>query len=312
MLAPSLLEIKNLKKYFVVKRGFSRRSPGYIKAVDGIYSHICEGESLGLVGESGCGKTTTGKLILRLLEPTEGEIYYRIKGQKVNIAKINPREIRREIQAVFQDPYSSLNPRMTVGEILSEPLVIHKLAKGKDLIDRVKELFLSVGLSPKDIGRFPYELSGGQRQRVALARALALNPKLIVADEPVSALDVSIQAQVLNLMRDLQEKLGLAYLFIAHNLSVVRYISHRVAVMYSGKIVEIAQSEELYKNPKHPYTEALMKGVPLRGEVPNPLNPPSGCRFHPRCPYTKHICRMEEPELREVDSLHYVACHLTM
>jgi len=312
MLAPPLLEIKNLKKYFVVKRGLFRGSIGYIRAVDGIYSHICEGESLGLVGESGCGKTTTGKLILRLLEPTEGEIYYRINGRRVNIAEINPREIRREIQAIFQDPYSSLNPRMTVGDIVSEPLVIHKIARGKDLIDRVEELLLSVGLSPKYMGRFPHELSGGQRQRVALARALALNPKLIVADEPVSALDVSIQAQVLNLMKDLQEELGLAYLFIAHNLSVVRYISHRVAVMYSGKIVEIAQSEDLYQNPNHPYTKALIRGVPLEGEVPNPLNLPSGCRFHPRCPYTKDICRTEEPELREVDSLHYVACHLTM
>ncbi|RLE32587.1 peptide ABC transporter ATP-binding protein, partial [Candidatus Acetothermia bacterium] len=295
-----LLEVRGLKKYFPVRRGVFRRIVGWVKAVDDVDFFIQEGETLGLVGESGCGKTTTGRTILRLIEPTAGEILFRSQrlGRVVDIAKMKPREmkpLRREMQIIFQDPYSSLNPRMTVGDIVGEPLVVHRVARGKEKERRVAELLQAVGLKPEHMRRYPHEFSGGQRQRIGIARALALDPQLIVCDEPVSALDVSIQAQVLNLLEDLQDEFHLTYLFIAHDLSVVKHISDRVAVMYLGKIVELAETEELFTHPMHPYTEALLSAVPipdpdykkerilLQGDVPSPINPPSGCYFHPRC-----------------------------
>jgi len=320
-----LLEVRNLKKYFPIQRGLFRRVVGQVQAVDGVDFFIREGEALGLVGESGCGKTTTGRLILRAIEPTKGEVLFRKDGEMVNITRLSRKQMktcRREMQIIFQDPFSSLNPRMTVMDIVSEPLVIHGIAKGSKLKAQIRELLEAVGLRVQHMNRYPYAFSGGQRQRIGIARALALRPKLIVADEPVSALDVSIQAQVLNLLKDLQKKFGLTYLFIAHDLSVVEHISDRVAVMYLGKIVELAPAEELYTNPLHPYTEALLSAVPctdpdhgkkriiLQGELPNPANPPPGCKFHPRCRYAREACRVEMPEWRNLGGDHWIACHL--
>jgi oligopeptide/dipeptide ABC transporter ATP-binding protein len=321
-----LLRVNRLKKYFPVRRGVFRRIVGWVKAVDEVDFFIRVGETLGLVGESGCGKTTCARTILRLIEPTAGEVWFRSKqlGKEVNVVKADKKTmklLRREMQIIFQDPYSSLNPRMTVGDIIGEPLVVHGLAKGKALRERVAELLEAVGMKPEHMRRYPHEFSGGQRQRIGIARALALNPQLVVCDEPVSALDVSIQAQILNLLEDLQDQFGLTYLFVAHDLSVVKHISDRVAVMYLGKIVELAETEELFLRPKHPYTEALLSAVPvpdpdyqaeriiLQGDVPSPVNPPKGCRFHPRCAYAKDICGKEAPELRDLGGEHFVACH---
>lgn len=320
-----LLEVKNLKKYFPITRGVFRRVVGYVKAVDRVDLFIRQGETLGLVGESGCGKTTLGRSILRLIEPTDGEVWFKTsKGKKLDITKLEDREIkslRREMRMIFQDPYGSLNPRMTVMDIVGEPLIIHKVAQGKEIEDRVRTLLKIVGLNPRYMRRYPHEFSGGQRQRIGIARALALNPRLVIADEPVSALDVSVQAQVINLLEDLQVQFNLTYLFIAHDLSVVYHISDRIAVMYVGKIVEVGQAEEVYQRPRHPYTEALMSAVPvidpdvkperilLQGDVPNPANAPSGCTFHPRCRYAKKICSQEEPPLEDIGDEHYVACH---
>jgi peptide/nickel transport system ATP-binding protein len=319
-----LLEVRNLKKYFPIQQGFFRKVVGQVRAVDGIDFFIREGETLGLVGESGCGKTTTGRLILRAIEPTEGEVLIRRNGEMVNIAHLSNKEmkaIRRDMQIIFQDPFSSLSPRMTVLDIIGEPLEIHGIAKGAEVKEMVRELLEAVGLKAQHMNRYPYAFSGGQRQRIGIARALALRPKLIVADEPVSALDVSIQAQVLNLLENLQKDFGLTYLFIAHDLSVVEHISDRVAVMYLGKVVELAPANLLYDAPLHPYSEALLSAVPriepgrkskriiLRGDVPSPANPPSGCKFHPRCRYAQPICSQEEPALTEVKPNHYAACH---
>lgn len=326
-----LLDVKGLKKHFPVRKGLLRRVVAQVKAVDGVDMYIKEGETLGLVGESGCGKTTTGRSILRLIEPTAGEIIFKSKKlgtdggyKEVDVAKASRKTLkalRRDMQIIFQDPYSSLNPRMTVGSIVGEPLLVHKIARGREREERVRELLAAVGLKPDHMKRYPHEFSGGQRQRIGVARALALDPQLIVADEPVSALDVSIQAQVLNLMEGLQEEFGLTYLFVAHDLSVVKHISDRVAVMYLGKIVELAATEELFGHPKHPYTEALMSAVPvpdpdynmerilLEGDVPSPVNPPSGCYFHPRCRYAQEICKTEEPIYRDLGNEHFVKCH---
>jgi peptide/nickel transport system ATP-binding protein len=320
-----LLEVNNLKKHFPIRRGFFRKTVGNVRAVDGVSFFIRQGETLGLVGESGCGKTTTGRLILKAYDPTEGQIRFRQNGEMVDLAAITSRKemkaIRREMQIIFQDPFSSLNPRMTVLDIVGEPLRIHGVASGAELKDQVRKLLERVGLRVQHMNRYPYAFSGGQRQRIGIARALALRPKLIVCDEPVSALDVSVQAQVINLLADLQREFGLTYLFIAHDLSVVEHISNRVAVMYLGNIVETAPSEALYANPLHPYTEALLSAVPrtdpdhvsnrilLTGDVPSPANPPTGCKFHPRCRYVKPICSQEVPSLIEHSSDHYAACH---
>lgn len=318
-----LLEVKNLKKYFPVKAGVFRKTVGYLKAVDDISFYIKEKETLGLVGESGCGKTTTGLTILRLEEPTAGEV--RFAGK--NVLSLNKKElkkIRRDMQIIFQDPYSSLNPRMMVADIVGEPLNVHNLVRNKkERNEKVRELLESVGLTAEQMKRYPHEFSGGQRQRIGIARALAVNPKLIIADEPVSALDVSIQAQVINILQDLQRDLGLTYLFIAHDLSVVKHISDRVAVMYLGRIVEIANKKDLFSNPLHFYTQSLMSAIPvpnpiykkkriiLEGDVPSSVNLPAGCRFHPRCPKAMDICREKEPVFKAYDSYgHYVACHL--
>lgn len=315
-----LLEVKHLKKHFPIKGGVFSKTIGHVYAVDDINFTIAKGETLGLVGESGCGKSTTGRTILRLIEPTDGEVYF--EGQNITeLDKGAMRALRREMQIIFQDPYASLNPRMTVGSIIGEPLEIHKIAKGSEKEERVASLLQKVGLRAEDMRKYPHEFSGGQRQRIGIARALALNPKLIVCDEPVSALDVSIQAQVINLLGDLQAEFGLSYLFIAHNLNVVEHISNRVAVMYLGQIVELASDEDLYKNPQHPYTEALLSAVPipdptvkkkriiLEGDVPSPINPPTGCHFHTRCMYKEKICEEVEPEFKDIGGGHWVACH---
>ena len=322
----TLLQVDNLKKYFPIQKGFFRKTVGHVKAVDGVSFHLFEGETLGLVGESGCGKTTTGRLIMRAIEPTEGRILYRRNDEMTDIAAIpddDMKTFRREMQIIFQDPFSSLNPRMTVLDIISEPLIIHGMGNADERRTRVRELLEAVGLKVQHMNRYPYAFSGGQRQRIGIARALALHPKLIVADEPVSALDVSIQAQVINLLQDLQQDLGLTYLFIAHDLSVVEHISDRVAVMYLGNIAEMSTVERLYARPRHPYTEALLSAVPrtnpdqkskrifLQGDVPSPSNPPSGCKFHPRCQYAKEICANEVPLLNEVSPGHFSACHFS-
>lgn len=315
-----LLQIKNLKKYYPVTAGFFSRHIGDIKAVDGVTLDISEREIIGLVGESGCGKSTLGKTIPKLEEPTSGEILY--KGTDITkLDKSGLVELRKEIQIIFQDPDASLDPRMSAGDSICEPLIIHKIGDEKTRMDRVAELMEQVGLETRQANLYPHEFSGGQKQRIGIARALAMNPKLIIADEPVSALDVSIQAQILNLMMDIQEKFGLAYLLIAHDLSVIRHMAHRVAIMYLGKIVELANKRELFENPLHPYTEALLSAVPsfkpkdkgrilLRGDVPSPLNPPSGCHFHPRCHRVMPVCNQQGPELAKVSKGHFVACHL--
>jgi peptide/nickel transport system ATP-binding protein len=320
----TLLEVHDLKKHFPIQRGLLRRVVGQVKAVDGVSFSINEGETLGLVGESGCGKTTTGRLVLRATRPTNGEVLLRQNGGMVDLTRLSRRQlkpIRKDIQIIFQDPYSSLSPRMSVFDIISEPLVIHGVKDPGERRQRVRELLELVGLRVQHMNRYPHAFSGGQRQRIGIARALALRPKLVVCDEPVSALDVSIQAQVLNLLKDLQNEFGLAYLFIAHDLGVVEHISDRVAVMYLGKIVELAPASQLYATPKHPYTEALLSAVPaaapgqkrerivLQGDVPNPANPPAGCAFHPRCRYAQEICRTTTPELREVAPGQVAACH---
>lgn len=312
-----LIEIKNLKKFFKVGKN------AILKAVDNVNLFIEEGETLGLVGESGCGKTTLGRTIVRLYEPTAGEVLFEGK----NVHRLNGAELRdfnRKAQMIFQDPYASLNPRMTVGDIIGEGIDIHRLYSGKERTERIYELLRTVGLNKEHVNRFPHEFSGGQRQRIGIARALAVEPKFIVCDEPISALDVSIQAQIINLLMDLQQKMRLTYLFIAHDLSVVRYVSDRVAVMYLGIVVELTKSEELYKNPLHPYTQALLSAIPvpdpeverskkrilLEGDVPSPINPPEGCRFAKRCRFAKTICKENNPEFKEVSKGHFVACHL--
>jgi peptide/nickel transport system ATP-binding protein len=319
-----LLEVKGLKKYFPIEKGFFRRVVGHVKAVDDIDFYIEEGETFGLVGESGCGKSTLGKSVLRGIEPTSGEINLRLDGAFVDINALERRElraIRRHMQMVFQDPYSSLDPRMTVLEIVGEPLVANKLMQGKELNDRVSYLMEVVGLDVRYLRRYPHAFSGGQRQRLGIARALATNPKLIVADEAVSALDVSVQAQILNLLQDLQEQFNLTYLFVSHDLSVVEHLCDRVSVMYVGKMVEMAATEKLFAQPKHPYTEALLSAIPtpdpevtmerilLPGEVANPADPPTGCYFHPRCSYAKEICSTTEPGWEEVEPGHFARCH---
>jgi len=317
-----LVEVRDLYKYFPITAGVFSRHVGDVRAVDGIDFTIRRGETLGLVGESGSGKTTAGRVVLRLLPATKGEVFF--DGRDVQLlGREDVRKLRKEMQIIFQDPYASLNPRMTVGDIVGEPLRIHALARGKDAEMRVQELLRLVGLQPYHANRYPHEFSGGQRQRIGIARALAVNPKFIVADEPVSALDVSIQAQVINLLQDLQAQLGLTFLFIAHDLSVVRHISTRVAVMYVGKIVEIADRDDLYENPLHPYTQALLSAIPipdpsvearrtrviLSGDIPSPVNPPSGCRFHTRCPVAFDRCKVEVPPLKAYAPGHVAACH---
>jgi peptide/nickel transport system ATP-binding protein len=321
----TLLEVRHLKKYFPIHKGWMRKVVNYVRAVDDVSFFVREGEALGLVGESGCGKTTVSRCILRAFEPSSGEILFREAGGVVtDLAKLDRQELRRfrpQMQMIFQDPFGSLNPRMTIFDIVGEPLYVNGLTARAERTDKVAELLKLVGLRPEYMQRYPHAFSGGQRQRIGIARALALNPRLVVADEPVSALDVSVQAQVLNLMLDLQAKLNLTYLFVAHDLSVVKHICHRVAVMYVGKIVEMASTRELFQTPRHPYTAALMMAVPvpdpsqrhviqdLPGEVASPANPPSGCYFHPRCQFAVDVCRAETPPLREISPDHFVACH---
>lgn len=320
-----LLEVEQLRKYFPIRKGFFRKVVGHVRAVDDVSFHINEGETLGLVGESGCGKTTTARCILRAINPTSGQIHFRTKsGRVVDMATMPEkalRPLRSEMQMIFQDPFASLNPRMNLLDIVGEPLYINGVRSRKERTERVAEILRLVGLRPEYMQRFPHAFSGGQRQRIVIARALALHPRLIVADEPVSALDVSVQAQVLNLLLELQEQLHLTYLFVAHDLSVVKHITDRVAVMYVGKIAELAPTDELFIAPKHPYTAALLSAVPvpdprirsaavpLAGDVPSPANPPSGCYFHPRCPFAEDICRTKPPLLEEISPGHYVSCH---
>lgn len=318
-----LIEVRNLKKYFPVRKDTFLGKPQYIKAVDDVSFHINKGETLGLVGESGCGKSTIGRTIIRLYDSTEGDVFYR--GE--NISKMNEMELkpyRRKMQVIFQDPYASLNPRMTVKELIKEPLSIHNIGSHKEKVERVHELLEKVGLNSSYIDRYAHEFSGGQRQRIGIARALAINPEFILCDEPISALDVSIQAQVVNMLEELQNEMGLTYLFIAHDLSMVRHISHRIGVMYLGKLVELADSTELYNRPAHPYTQALLSSIPvpdprlarnnpktvLEGDVPSPLNPPSGCKFRTRCKYATDKCAEIEPQMKDIGGGHITACHL--
>ncbi len=316
-----LLKVRNLKKYFPINKGIFAKQVGAVKAVDNVSFEVRKGETLGLVGESGCGKSTTGRSILRLIEPSAGEVYF--DGEEIlSLSAEALRKKRKEMQMVFQDPYASLNPRQTVEQILEEPLIVHSMGNTTERKKRVRELLEVVGLPNSYAKRYPHQFSGGQRQRIGIARALSVYPKLIIADEPVSALDVSIQSQVLNLMKDIQKDFDLTYLFIAHDLSVVRHISDRVGVMYLGRIVEIADTKNLYKDPKHPYTKALLSAVPipdptasreriiLQGDVPSPANPPTGCAFHNRCIHAMDICKTARPELQAVDDVHQVACHL--
>lgn len=316
-----LLEVKDLSKHFPIKSGVMQKQVGSVKAVDGVSFNLLKGETLGIVGESGCGKSTTGRMLMRLIEPTNGQIIFEDKDL-MKLSNVEMRKMRKDIQMIFQDPYASLNPRHTVEQIIEEPLIVHNLGNKAERKKRVKELLDIVGLNSYHAGRYPHQFSGGQRQRVGIARALAVNPKLIIADEPVSALDVSIQSQVLNLLEDLQKEFDLTYLFIAHDLGVVRHISNRVAVMYLGRIVEITESQKLYDHPKHPYTEALLSAVPiadpsvqmeriiLGGDVPSPSNPPSGCPFHTRCPKAMSVCKEVVPQLQEVEQRHFASCHL--
>ncbi len=315
-----ILEVENLKKYFPIKAGIFQKTVNNVKAVDGLTFKVKKGETLGIVGESGCGKSTTGRVILQLLEKTEGNVKF--QGKEItDLKKEELRKLRKDMQIIFQDPYASLNPRMKIGTIIGDVMEIHKIATGTEKIKKVKELLTRVGLQPEYINRYPHEFSGGQRQRVGIARALAANPKIILCDEAVSALDVSVQAQVLNLLEELQEEMGLTYLFIAHDLSVVRHISDRIAVMYLGEIVELAEKESLFESPKHPYTKALLSAIPvadptikkkrilLEGDIPSPINPPEGCKFSTRCPYAKELCFKKEPETREIKKGHFIACH---
>ncbi|MCB0105541.1 MAG: dipeptide ABC transporter ATP-binding protein [Caldilineaceae bacterium] len=326
-MADNLLEVKNLKMHFPITAGFFRRVVGHVKAVDDISFFIKEGETLGLVGESGCGKTTAGRCILRAYKPTSGQILYRTaNGNQVDLVQMDEGHLkpyRQQIRMVFQDPFSSLNPRMPVIDIVGDPLKINRIASGRELEDRVAALLRKVGLRPEYMRRYPHAFSGGERQRVGIARALALDPHLVVADEAVSALDVSVRAQILNLMQDLQEEMKLTYLFVSHDLSVIEYICDRVVVMYVGKVVEIAETDDLFHTPQHPYTEALLSAVPkpdprqrrrqqrivLEGDVADPANPPSGCYFHPRCRYATDRCKQEEPALRHLGNQHFAACH---
>jgi oligopeptide transport system ATP-binding protein len=320
-----LLDVTNIKKYYPAGRNFFSRSAGWVKAVDNVSFSVTEGETLGIVGESGCGKSTLGRTILRLHKPTDGQIIY--AGQDITeLRDFQLKSVRRQMQIVFQDPYASLNPKHKAGDIVEEPLRVHRVGTKSERRDRVHWLFEKVGLESHHISRFPHEFSGGQRQRIGIARALALNPKLIVCDEPVSALDVSVQSQVINLLQDLQEEMGLTYLFISHDLSVIRHICSRVAVMYLGKIVELGNTEEIYKEPAHPYTQALLSAIPLpnplqqrqrnriilKGDVPDPVNPPSGCRFHTRCPMAAVRCIQEEPKFEEKKPGRWAACHFPL
>lgn len=317
----ALVRIENLKKYFPIRGGIFQKTVGYVKAVDGVSFHIKKGETLGVVGESGCGKTTVGRTILGLLEKTEGNVFFNEKNL-FDIKRSDLRKLRPQMQIIFQDPYSSLNPRLNIGQIVGEALLDHKLVQRNEVQARVLETLQKCGLSPYHIRRYPHEFSGGQRQRIGIARALIMNPKFIVCDEPVSALDVSIQSQIVNLLGDLQQENHFSYLFISHDLSVVRHISHRVGVMYLGALVELAPKQELYTNPAHPYTKALLSAVPipdptikrerllLQGDLPSPANPPLGCKFHTRCPYKMDKCSKENPVYRDIGGEHFVACHL--